>query len=97
MDKADIEKLFELAKIKVTSEELERFPREFNAILEYAKKLKEAPLGALPPTLSMAPRKNVFREDESRDPENEMTALLVDQFPELKEGYLKTKNVFGNK
>lgn len=94
MDKEGIKRLFELACVGVTNEELARFQNEFKAILEYAAKLKEAPLGDLPPTLSMAPRTNVSREDRSVPVQDESLELLISQFPESKEKYLKTKNVF---
>ena len=33
MDKANIEQLFKLARVEVTPQELERFPREIESIL----------------------------------------------------------------
>ena len=97
MDKASIEKLFGLARVEATPDELERFSGEFQATLDYAAKLKGAPLGDLPPTLSMAPRTNVCREDGVALLQGDTLELLVSQFPEFKEKYLKVKNVFGAK
>lgn len=92
MDKAAIQKLFNLARISITEADLSRFSSEFSDILQYAEKLKEAPLEDIPPTLSMAYRSNVFRDDYVAL--HGSKKLIAEQFPESKNGYLKTKNVF---
>lgn len=92
MDARDVEKLFELAKIEIEKEDLEKFPHELNSILGYVSKLKEASLGGIPPLLSLVPENNMIRKDVPTDTQFEGR----EQFPESEEGYLKTKKVFGN-
>ena len=95
MDKAGIEKLFELAKVEVTADELEQLPREIDAILAYVAELQKANVGEAPPMLSMAPASNVLRSDESSDPDKNIREGITRQFPDSENGFLKTKKVFG--
>lgn len=96
MDKADIGKLFKLARIEINSQELEKFPKELEAILEYVAILKKAPLGAVTPTLSMAPNANVLRPDTAPSADPEITKILRKAFPRSDGDYVKTKKVFGD-
>jgi aspartyl-tRNA(Asn)/glutamyl-tRNA(Gln) amidotransferase subunit C len=95
MDKAGIEKLFELTKVDVTPEELERFPREIDAILAYVAELQRADVGEAPPMLSMAPAANVLRSDEAVAADEKTRENITRQFPDSEKGFLKTKKVFG--
>lgn len=87
----EIKKLFELAKIEATPEELEKFPREIDAILAYVKKLSDAPVDNISPTLSMVPDA-LLRQDEARQPGKD----FIKSFPASRKGYLETKKVFGS-
>lgn len=95
MDKADVEKLFELARVDVTREELERFPQEIDSILAYVAELSKASVKHVPPMLSMAPTVNVIRKDESKACGEHERMALIHQLPDVEDGYLKTKKVFG--
>ncbi|MEK7576229.1 MAG: Asp-tRNA(Asn)/Glu-tRNA(Gln) amidotransferase subunit GatC [Patescibacteria group bacterium] len=95
MDKADIEKLFRLARIEVTSQELERFPSEIDSILAYVAELSRADVAHVSPMLSMAPAANMNRIDESKDVNEEIQEAIISQLPDTKDGYLKTRKVFG--
>ena len=95
MDKAGIEKLFELAKIEVTALELERFPREIEAILAYVAELQKADVGEAHPMPSMAPASNILRSDELSGSDENTCEGITRQFPDLENGFLKTKKVFG--
>ncbi|MEK7643654.1 MAG: Asp-tRNA(Asn)/Glu-tRNA(Gln) amidotransferase subunit GatC [Patescibacteria group bacterium] len=91
----DVKRLFELAKIEVTEEELARFPKEIDAILEYIRKLQSAPLGEVSPTISFAPEDRALRVDANSVENAKRTDALRDAFPESFEHYLKVKKVFG--
>jgi len=91
----EVKKLFALARVEATAEELERLPKEISDILTYIDKLKSAPLGELPPTLSFAPSLEELRPDEVVSQDAADNAALKAQFPEASGDYLKTKKVFG--
>ena len=85
----EVKKLFELARIEASAEELQKFPKELDAILGYIKILTETPLGDVAPTISFTGKNVPLRADESIAPVKE----LKNQFPETENGYLKTKKV----
>ena len=95
LDPEEIKKLFLLARIEASEDELKTLPRELDAILEYVSVLQKAPAGDAPPTLSMAPPGGQLRPDKSELVDERTHDLLIKQFPETKDGYLKTKKVFG--
>lgn len=91
----EVKKLFELARIQASPDEMEKLPRELDSILMYFKMLSDAPLGDAPPTLSFAPAMKELRLDEEVLPEKADTDILRASFPEREDNFLKTKKVFG--
>ncbi|MBI4121615.1 MAG: aspartyl/glutamyl-tRNA amidotransferase subunit C [Candidatus Ryanbacteria bacterium] len=91
-----VKHLFDLARIDASEEELAKFPKELDAILEYVAMLKKAPLDGLPPTLSFAPDTKELRRDEVSALDAADIAFLKKSFPEREMDYLKTKKVFGD-
>lgn len=53
----------ELAKLKLTEEEMERMTRQLSEILDYAARLNELDTAAIAPTASVIPNQNVMRPD----------------------------------
>ena len=62
----DVEALAHLARIQLTSEELQRFAGQLDEILAYVEKLKKARTEGVSPTSHVLPLTNVFREDQLR-------------------------------
>lgn len=90
----DIKKLFELAKIEATEDELKKFPKEVGSILEYVATLSKV---ALPEASSDAHDiTNNFREDEVSPSSFAEREKIKGSFPENERGFLKTKKVFGD-
>ena len=58
----DVHHIANLAKIELKPEEVEKFRREFQKIIEYFNILDEVP-EEIEPTYHVLPLKNVFRED----------------------------------
>ena len=88
----DLKKLFELAKIEPTQEELEKLPREIDSILQYVKILQSADLSGISPIVSISRHPSSFRQDEQKD----SGSKAKDAFPESSGDYLKSKGVFEN-
>ncbi len=87
----EIEKLAELARIKLTEEEKKNLKSELEAILNYFTKLQELNLedGA---EFFTTPNLNKLRNDEKISKE-ENSEILLKQAPETKNGYLKIKKI----
>lgn len=89
----DMKRLFELARIEPTREELERLPKDVVSILEYVQRLQSGDLAEASPTLSMAKRTDL-RADEAHPGTAADVELVTSQFPSQENGYLKTNKVF---
>ncbi len=61
-----VEHIAELAKLRLTDEEKERFREQLSEILAYAERLQELDTGAIPPTATVLPLRTVLRPDEPR-------------------------------
>lgn len=53
----------ELAKLELSSAEMERMARQLSEILEYAEMLNQLDTDAIAPTASVIPNQNVMRAD----------------------------------
>jgi aspartyl-tRNA(Asn)/glutamyl-tRNA(Gln) amidotransferase subunit C len=90
----EVQKLAALARIEVKPEELEKFTKEFDAILAYVGQLEKL---KLPKDLSMVSKhRNVFRKDENPTPAGTWTAKMVEAFPEKEGDYLVVKQIISH-
>lgn len=64
LTRTQVQHIAELAKLKLSDEEIERMTPQLSAILDYAARLQELNTDAIPPTASVAPLQNVMREDQ---------------------------------
>lgn len=62
--KIDIEKVAELARLNLESEEKQKLAKDLGAILEYVKKLDALDTKGVEPTSHVLDMENVFRADE---------------------------------
>ena len=63
LTRAQVEHIAELAKLKLSEDEIDRMTVQLSAILDYAARLQELNTDAIPPTASVLPLQNVLRED----------------------------------
>ncbi|MBI2023796.1 Asp-tRNA(Asn)/Glu-tRNA(Gln) amidotransferase subunit GatC [Candidatus Giovannonibacteria bacterium] len=92
ISKEEIKKLAELARIHLTEAEERNLEKDLGEILNYIEKLKEVDISNVPEMTHATEVKNVFRNDE--EGEGADLSLLLGQFPESNDGYLKVKGVF---
>ena len=64
IDRSVVEKAASLARIALTSEEVERFTGQLSVVLEAVKRLADVDTEQVSPTASVLPVSNVMREDE---------------------------------
>jgi len=60
---AQVQHIAELAKLKLSDDEVDRMTQQLSAILDYAARLQELNTDAIPPTASVVPLQNVMRAD----------------------------------
>ncbi len=58
-----VQHIAELAKLRLTEEEIDRMTPQLSAILDHAARLQELNTDAISPTASVVPLQNVMRED----------------------------------
>ena len=63
LTRAQVEHIAELAKLKLSEDEIDRMTVQLSAILDYAARLQELNTDAIPPTASVVPLQNVLRQD----------------------------------
>lgn len=89
----DIKQLSKLARIKLDASEEKKLQKEFESILNYISKLKEADLITLKSDTGVV-AKNAAREDAGAHNKGEFTKDLLDASPSVENGYIKVKHVF---
>jgi aspartyl-tRNA(Asn)/glutamyl-tRNA(Gln) amidotransferase subunit C len=64
--KFDVQYVAELARLKLTSEEINTFQSQLGHVLEHVEKLNQLDLTNVEPTAHSFPIYNVFREDQEQ-------------------------------
>lgn len=62
----EVEHIAELARLKLTAEEKEKFREQLSEILDYAARLQGVETENIPPTASVLPPRSVLRADKTR-------------------------------
>ncbi len=62
--RAEVLKLARLSKLELSEEEIDKFTKEFEEILDYFEQLKSVDVEGLDPTYQVTGLKNVKRKDE---------------------------------
>ena len=93
-----VEKVAELARLKLSPNEAERFQKELGAILDWAEQLKPLAVENVAPTTSIGGAVNVVREDMAERPvATPAPEQLLKQAPERKGDFVKVKAILGEK
>ncbi len=66
LSQAQVEHIAELARLRLTADEVALFRQQLSAILDYAETLQAVDTSAIPPTATVLPLRNVMRDDEAR-------------------------------
>ena len=91
----DIKQLSKLARIKLGDGEKKKLQKEFEAILGYVSKLKEADLTSLEQDKETEKTIiNMTREDVEAHERGKFSKELLEKAPLTEKGYVKVKHVF---
>ena len=88
----DIEKLADLARIKITDEEKDQYGKEIDAILAYVTTIKEANV-SLDVSGKVGSVKNVLREDVPAHESGEHTEKILNEAPKREGQFVKVKKI----
>lgn len=89
----EVEHIAELARIKLTEQEKKQFADELSDVLGYVKRLQEVNTKAVEPISQVTGMVNVVREDIAEDFGEEGKKIMIKNFPEERDGYIKVKQV----
>lgn len=92
MDKAQIQHLGTLSRIKLGDDEVEKLAGEISSILDYVSTIDEVVKeGSLIKEVGVV--HNVFREDEVTNEPGSFTEDILNEMPEKEGQYLKVKKI----
>jgi aspartyl-tRNA(Asn)/glutamyl-tRNA(Gln) amidotransferase subunit C len=63
LSREEVRRIAELAKLDLTEDEVDLYAGQLSNVLGYFRRLQEIDTSAIPPTASVLPLKNVFRDD----------------------------------
>lgn len=92
LNRDDMLKLANLARLEITEDELIEFLDELNSILEYVKQLQTVDTEGLEPKNQVTDLVNVTREDVPKDYGYSLTELMRN-IPDKKDGLIKVKRM----
>lgn len=93
MDKELIEKLAQLSRLDLKSEEIDKYSTEIGDILQYVDILKKASADNQEIIFESSPTRNVLREDENPHQSGIHTDDLLESAPESDNGFVKVKKI----
>lgn len=88
---SEVEHVAELARLRLTEEEKALFREQLSAILDYAAVLQGVDTSAIAPTASVAPLRNVMRDDVSR-PSLPQGDVLINA-PDARDGFFAVRAI----
>lgn len=91
--KKEVQKVADLARIKLTVAEKDRFAQNLNDVLSYFADLKEVDTEKVKKVDHYALAKNQLRADVAKPKEEDEKERIRKLFPERKDNYLKVKEV----
>ncbi|MEX1021143.1 MAG: Asp-tRNA(Asn)/Glu-tRNA(Gln) amidotransferase subunit GatC [Litorilinea sp.] len=89
---ADVRHVAELAKLRLTQDEIDQFAGQLSEILDYAARLQEVDTSSVPPTPYVLPLHNVMRDDAA-EPGLANSAALANA-PDTEDGFFRVRAVF---
>lgn len=90
---ADVEHIAHLARLALTSEEIEQYRQQLSHILEHFEALQQVDTSAVPPTATVLSLRTVTREDAVRAGLSNEDALA--NAPDREDGFFRVRAVFG--
>lgn len=96
LSEAEVKKIAELTRIKLTDDEVEKYKGELSSILDFVKKLNEINTDGVEPLHQTTGLVNSTREDGPRNEFpmiEELNEKLIGQAPHKESRFIKVKSV----
>ncbi|MFH0863694.1 MAG: Asp-tRNA(Asn)/Glu-tRNA(Gln) amidotransferase subunit GatC [Candidatus Gottesmanbacteria bacterium] len=88
----EVKKVATLAKLSLTSQELNKFQQQLSQVVEYVGKLSEVDTTSVEPTNQVTGLENIFREDEVKPSLTQKEVLA--NAPKKSRNYFKVETIF---
>src|SRR6266498_1164370 len=92
----EVQHIADLARIRIDSEEKDKFKKDLSSILDYINKLNNADTNNIDPLYQTTGLISAFRKDEVRKSfpmTEELNELLIGQAPHKENRFIKVKSV----
>jgi aspartyl-tRNA(Asn)/glutamyl-tRNA(Gln) amidotransferase subunit C len=93
MDRSQVEHVAELARLRLSEEEVESFTRQLGAVLDHAEQLNRVDTSGVEPTSYVAAQGDRMRDDVERESLDPASALK--NGPAVKKGFFAVPKVIG--
>jgi len=89
----EVEHIAELARIELTEEEKKKFSGELSDVLGYIKQLGEVDTKNIEPVSQVTGLVNILRDDIMENCDEDVREMIIKNFPQKKDGYIKVRQV----
>ena len=96
LTKKEVQYLANLARIKISEQEEEKFQKDISSILDYVKKLEEIDVKGVEPMSHSIAVENVMREDKAERFPGNKVEKLIESAPRKKERHIKVNTILPN-
>ena len=86
----DVEKLAELARIEISSEEKKNLAKDLESILGYIKQIESVDVVEM---TEEHKQRNIMREDRDSHQDTAYTEKLIDEVSDKKDNYVKVQKI----
>jgi aspartyl-tRNA(Asn)/glutamyl-tRNA(Gln) amidotransferase subunit C len=93
LSRAQVEHVAELAKLRLSEEEIDQYTGQLSAILDYAQELTKIDTESIPPTASVLPLRSIMADDICHDNTLDHKTLL-DNAPDAEAGQFRVQAIF---
>jgi len=94
ISKEEVQHIADLARLGLTSEEIEKLQRDLSSVLDYIDKLKKVDISRVDPVKQMFFLDNEIIKQEECEKGSDSAKKIIDQAPSTKNGYIKVKSIF---
>lgn len=93
LKKEEIQHIANLARLDLSSQELDTYGKQLSDILGYIEQLQEVDTEGIEPTAQVTGLENSWREDEARAWDDSERVNAINQAPEIEDGQVKVGRV----
>ncbi len=94
ISKKEVEHMANLARLKLTDQEIKKYQKQLADILDYVDQLKKVKTDKVKPCTGGTNLENVFRQDQPRQSSLKTRQALLKNAPLKKGDFIKTREVF---